>query len=69
VRSRRDEARRDFEIIVRHGDAARTTLLGGVDGFRWREVWAAAHRLDVTRWHRLRLVAASLIPNLRQRIA
>ena len=60
------ELRDHFDAIGAHGDAARTTLLSGVGIFKWSEVVAAARALDVSRWHRIRLVGASLFASARR---
>lgn len=54
------ELRGSFEIIGADGDAARTTLLGGLGAFSWKDVCWAPWRLDVTLRHRLRLLLSSL---------
>lgn len=53
--------RRDFATIGNADSAARTVLLGGLSAFSWRELASAMLALDVTPWHRLRLLAAALI--------
>jgi hypothetical protein len=51
--------RRDFAIIGNLDGAARTVLLGGPEAFSGRELVAAVRALDVTLWHRMRLLAAA----------
>lgn len=53
--------RRDFETTGSLDGAARTVLLGGRAAFSWREIIAAGFALDVTPWHRLRLLLAAYL--------
>lgn len=62
------ELRGDFIAIGAYGDAARTALLGGVGMFGWREVFRSAVALDITRWHRVRMLFASLIPSAARKL-
>jgi hypothetical protein len=59
--------RNDLEVIGAFGDAARATLLGGPRPFSLIEVLRAGRALDVTRWHRVRLIAMSLKTNKQRR--
>jgi hypothetical protein len=60
------ELRDHFDLIGAYGDAARTTLLAGVGIFSCSEVIAAARALDVSCWHRVRLVGVSLFASVRR---
>jgi hypothetical protein len=59
--------RRDFETIGNLESAARTVLIGGRAAFSRREIFAAVSALDVTPWHRLRLLVAAYMQPERAR--
>jgi hypothetical protein len=60
--------RRGFAAIGAYGDAARAELLAGPRVFSLRELWRAAHRLQITRRQRIRLLAASVLGGIRPRL-
>jgi hypothetical protein len=60
TRSEVRQLREDFLTIGADGDAARAVLLEGLRSYGPRQLIQAAAALDVSRWHRVRLVMASV---------